>query len=379
MEGYDDGLLSNGEILDRLFADGLIRLQRGPIFGETPTPLPPTVRFDRAEGLLLGLAVGDGLGNTTEGQLPHLRRQGHGEIRNYLPNRYAGGRAVGLPSDDTQMAFWLLEQTLDEGRLRPSRLAEVYTTRQIFGIGGIVSQFRTNIRDRGMPWYKAGVTVDAAGNGALMRIAPVVLPYLHQASPAMYADAALAAMLTHNDPASTSICVAWAAMLWDLLGMDKPPSPEWWVHRYIEVARPLEGDATRHTPRSPALANQYSGPVWRFVEKYVLEAWQAQRSVLDACNDWYSGAYLLETWPSVLYLLMRHADDPAEAIVRAVNDTKDNDTVAAIVGAAVGALHGADALPARWRAHLLGRTGTDDDGQVFALIEQARVRWFDGD
>ena len=36
-----------------------------------------------------------------------------------------------------------------------------------------------------------------------------------------------------------------------------------------------------------------------------------------------------------------------EAIVRAVNDTRDNDTIAAIVGAAVGALHGKSALPDR--------------------------------
>ena len=54
-------------------------------------------------------------------------------------------------------------------------------------------------------------------------------------------------------------------------------------------------------------------------------------------------AYLLETVPSVLYAPMRYAGDPEEALVRSVNDAKDNDTVAAIVGAAVGALHGAAA------------------------------------
>jgi ADP-ribosyl-[dinitrogen reductase] hydrolase len=37
-----------------------------------------------------------------------------------------------------------------------------------------------------------------------------------------------------------------------------------------------------------------------------------------------------------------------EAIVRAVDDTTDNETVAAIVGAAVGAVHGRSALPERW-------------------------------
>ncbi len=67
--------------------------------------------------------------------------------------------------------------------------------------------------------------------------------------------------------------------------------------------------------------------------------------------------------------------DPEEAIVRAVNDTRDNDTVAAIVGAAVGALHGAEALPKRWRDGLLGRTGADDDRRVFELMDRALERW----
>jgi len=43
------------------------------------------------------------------------------------------------------------------------------------------------------------------------------------------------------------------------------------------------------------------------------------------------------------------------------------------VGSVVGALHGADALPARWKAGLLGRTQATDDGQVFRLVE-ATVR-----
>ncbi len=50
--------------------------------------------------------------------------------------------------------------------------------------------------------------------------------------------------------------------------------------------------------------------------------------------------------------------DTLEAIIRAVNDTWDNDTTAAIVGAAVGALHGRSALPQRWIDGLLGRTTT---------------------
>jgi ADP-ribosylglycohydrolase len=78
----------------------------------------------------------------------------------------------------------------------------------------------------------------------------------------------------------------------------------------------------------------------------------------------------------MVWILARHAHDPEEAIVRAVNDTHDNDTVAALVGAAVGALHGKEALPAPWQRGLLGRTTANDDGRVFRLIEEAvRRNW----
>ncbi len=69
---------------------------------------------DRVRGMLLGLAIGDALGNTSEGMTPAERREIHGtsrgelpsDIRDYLPNRRED-MAVGLPSDDTQLASGL--------------------------------------------------------------------------------------------------------------------------------------------------------------------------------------------------------------------------------------------------------------------------------
>jgi hypothetical protein len=122
-------------------------------------------------------------------------------------------------------------------------------------------------------------------------------------------------------------------MLWELLRMEGPPEPKWWLETYVAVARDLESDES-YTPRGGAFTN-YKGPIWRFVQEKVAEAHREDLSVVDACKHWYSGAFLLETVPSVIFILMNHGHEPEEAIVRAVNDT-----IAAIVGAAVGALHG---------------------------------------
>ena len=139
---------------------------------------------------------------------------------------------------------------------------------------------------------------------------------------------------------------------------------------------PLEG-SSRYSPRSPLVKFEHDGPVSVFAAQRVSEALAAESSVLDACESWHSGAYLLETVPSVLFILDTCGHDPEEAIVRAVNDTRDNDTIASIVGTAVGALHGAQALPTRWREKLLGRTTADDDGRVQTLIQEARQTFWD--
>ena len=58
---------------------------------------------DRVRGMLLGLAIGDSLGNTSEGMKPAERHRVYGPIRDYLPNRREDMLPVGLPSDDSQL------------------------------------------------------------------------------------------------------------------------------------------------------------------------------------------------------------------------------------------------------------------------------------
>ena len=362
-------LIDNRPIFEQFLEDGTIELESGPILDTSPSPLPEYFSFDRIESMLLGLAIGDSLGNTTEGQLPGDRQDKHGFIEDYLPNDYAEGRAVGVPSDDTQLAFWTLEQLIEDGGLVPDHLADRFCREQIFGMGQTVRGFIQEYKS-GRQWYEAGP--HSAGNGALMRIAPVLIPHLSRPSPALWADAALAGMVTHNDAASNASCVALISVLWEVMCFFDMPEPAWWIEAFCSVGEQLEGD-TQYRPRKKTRG--YEGPVCRFARDRVSDALAGDLAVVDACYSWYSAAYLLETVPSVLYILCKYASDPEAAILSAVNDTKDNDTVGAIVGAVVGALHGKDALPDRWVAGLLGRTTYDDDGRIFELIEQARKLW----
>ena len=352
-----------------MIARGLLRSATDP--STLPAPDGGPVGWKRVAGMLVGLAVGDSLGNTSESQVPQQRRATHGEIRDYLPNWHAEGRLVGLPSDDTQLAFWTLEQLIEDGALVPERLAKRFSSGSIFGMGQTVRAFVDAVRG-GADWLAA--KQESAGNGALMRIAPVLLPHLQGPSSAQWSDALLAGAVTHDDFASNASCVAYTRLLWDALHVMPPVPPGFWLNRFVSVARPIEGKKPRYEPRAPHRAGART-TLTDFVSAEVPKALRQGRSVLDACNDWYSGAFLLETVPSIIFILERHGNDPEEAIVRAVNDTSDNDTIAAIVGAAVGALHGLDALPERWREGLLGRTGAADDGRIFELMQLAERKW----
>lgn len=361
---------SSTTLLRELFSGNRIDIRQASFLSSSPNALPADFDFGRVEGMCLGLAIGDALGNTSEGMSAQSRKQRHGEIRDFLPHPHFGDRR-GYPSDDTQLAFWTLERILNDGQFVPEHIADSFCGDQILGIGGTVRQFILK-RKAGMPWQEAGVK--SAGNGALMRIATVLIPHLRNPTPELWAETAICAMLTHNDSASIASCVAFVRMLLDLLKADALPLPAWWLETFIATARELEID-DRYTSRSPYFAD-FRGMLWQLAERALAPAYEQGLSVMDACERWGSGAYLLETVPSVLYILMRYGDDPEQAIVRAVNDTKDNDTIAAIVGAAMGALHGKAALPQRWIDNLSGRTRREDDGRIFQLLDAARERWW---
>jgi ADP-ribosyl-[dinitrogen reductase] hydrolase len=356
---------------------GRLKLNWDCLLDVAPPPLPTGIDLaDKVEGMLLGLAVGDALGNTSESMNPADRQARHGWISGYLSNRYADYRAVGLASDDTQMAFWTLEQMLADGGLDPVCLGSVFCSRKIYGIGQSVKRFQRN-RQAGGQWFEWGEP--SAGNGALMRIAPVLLPHLRTPSRNLWGDTLIAAHLTHDDLLSNSSCVAMVSMLWQLLGMHLAPEKRWWIDTWLATCEPLTAGRPdgQFKPRTDYPRN-FRGCMEDMVTQHVRPALDQDLAVAAAGDIWHSGAYLLETVPAVLYVLSRHGHDPVEAILQAVNHTRDNDTCAAIVGAAVGALHGANALPEAWIDGLLGRTGADDDGQVFRLLAQAGDRYGHG-
>lgn len=128
------------------------------------------------------------------------------------------------------MTFWTVERLVNDRGIDLDAIARTMAERSIFGIGSTVLEFRSHIRD-GVHWRRAAPR--SAGNGALMRIAPALLPHLQCPSRALWRDAALLCRLTHHDAAAVASAVAFVALLWDLMSRECPPDPEWWLESYL--------------------------------------------------------------------------------------------------------------------------------------------------
>ena len=72
----------------------------------------------------------------------------------------------------------------------------------------------------------------------------LLIPHLRQLSPALWADAAIAGMITSNDQASITCCDAFINLLWKCLHLEGVPERNWWIDTFVGVASQIEEDTT---------------------------------------------------------------------------------------------------------------------------------------
>ncbi len=209
------------------------------------------MEIDRARGALLGLACGDAVGTTVE----FSPRDTFDPVTDMV-----GGGPFGLApgewTDDTSMALCLADSLLTRGTfdavdqlqryLRWRREGYLSSTGQCFDVGGTVRQALDRFASTGDP--ASGPTdPSTAGNGSLMRLAPVVLFY--------YPDreridhyAAESSRTTHGAEEAVASCRMLATVLNALLGGADPRERAWCLAaRTVDVGQAL-GCGKRRVP-----------------------------------------------------------------------------------------------------------------------------------
>lgn len=295
---------------------------------------------ERYRGSLLGLACGDAVGTTVE-------FQPRGSFT--LLADMIGGGPFGLKpgqwTDDTSMALCLAESLLNKqgfdaadqmGRyLNWWHWGYLSSTGDCFDIGMTVRQALSTFRDTGDP-YAGSTDPQSAGNGSLMRLAPVVLFYYPDVERVLEFSAA-SSRTTHGAPEAVQCCV--------LLG--------------LLLTKIFNGE-----PKS-ALLNLQS---LIFNEPKVVQL--AAGNYFEKSRDDITGSgYSVDSLEAALWCF-QHTNSFEAAVLTAANLGDDADTTAAIVGQLAGAHYGVNGIPTHWLERLHMRA--DIESTSIALFNAAQ-------
>ena len=311
--------------------------------------------LSRARGALVGLAVGDALGTTNEFQPAGSFEPITGMV---------GGGVFGLEpghwTDDTSMALCLADSLLAQGRYDSFDVMERYerwysegyrsSTGVCFDIGNQVSRALWDFRAHPRVPVDA-VRTTSAGNGAIMRLAPVVIAgFEHREIREIVATAGLSARETHYSVEAEAATEVFAALLVGaLLG--------WAPEHIINV-----GWAS-------------TGPAFDEMAARVISTDPAERAAWEKNTS----GYIVNGLRLAVHGLLDFGSFD-EAVLAIANMGGDADTNAAIYGQLGGAYFGVEAIPASWRSTLY--QGEEIDALARALVDlrlEAPLTRFDED
>ena len=282
---------------------------------------------DRFRGCLLGLAVGDALGTTLEFKRPGA----------FKPiDDMVGGGPFGLEpgqwTDDTSMALCLAASLIERGEFDPMDQMRRYvrwrdegylsSTGICFDIGNTIARALSRFMDTGEPYAGSSDTY-SAGNGSLMRLAPVPMYFAYDAAEAIRRSAD-SSRTTHGAKEAIDACRYFAGLLVaGLKGVDKEtllsarycPVEGLWERSPLAEKTAIIADGSFKHREPPAIKGA----------GYVVESIEAALWAFHKSHDFREGALL------------------------AANLGDDADTTAAIYGQIAGAHYGAAGIPVEWR------------------------------
>lgn len=279
---------------------------------------------DRARGCLLGLAAGDAVGTTVE-------FKPRGSFRPLTD--MVGGGPFGLKpgqwTDDTSMAL-CLGYSLDEcggfdardqmtRYVRWWREGYLSSTGACFDIGVTVSGALRKFQQTGDP-YAGSTDPHKAGNGCIMRLAPIPIfyfPAIEQAE--QYA--ADSSRTTHG----AAECVDASRLFARMLVRALRGAPK------VEI---LSGDAATFTGAAK-------------IEAIACGAYRGEED-----SQLRGSGYVVDCLEAALWCFA-HTDSFADAVLMAANLGDDADTTAAVCGQVAGAYYGETGIPEPWLAKLM--------------------------
>jgi len=268
-------------------------------------------RLARAQGCLLGQAIGDSLGARVEFQSAAEIARAHPQGVRELADGGTWNTIAGQPTDDTEMALALARSILASGGYEARGALAAYRAWLAsgpFDVGTSVSE-----------GLEGAANTESEGHGSLMRVAPIGI--WAAGDPQRAADSARAdSALTHASPVCLDACAAHAAA----------------------IAAGIAG-ASREAMLQAALAHaaktHAASPARNAIER-------AAKG--EAVREFETNQGWVRIALQNAFFQLMHASDFESALVATASAGGDTDSNAAIAGALLGAAHGIQAIPQRW-------------------------------
>lgn len=297
---------------------------------------------DRYLGALLGLACGDAIGTSVEfqprGSFPEVTGMLGGGPFGLLPGQW---------TDDTSMALCLAESLIRKRGFDPHdqmvryvnwwRWGYLSCTGECFDIGSTVQTALRKFEATGDP-YSGSTDPRTAGNGALMRLVPVVLFYYPDHT-SVIEFSAQSSLTTHGAPEAVECCKLLAHVL------------------SVCLSESSDADILGQVPVD------FECPVVRAVAQGVYRS--KKRSEIRGSG------YVVESLEAALWCFDKTSNF-RDAVLAAANLGDDADTTAAIVGQIAGARYGAAGIPPAWLETLHWRESIEE--RAAALFSIANMR-----
>ena len=283
-----------------------------------PMQAPKITLLQRAQGALLGLAVGDALGTTVE-----FKPRGTFKPLTDMVGGGPFGLKPGQFTDDTSMALCLAASLIEKDfdlqeqisrYVRWANVGYMSSTGRCFDIGvatrGALQRFQRN----GNPL--AGSTdPHSAGNGCIMRLVPVPIRYVNQPELAVqYSEEQ--AKTTHQAPE----CLAASRLFGELL------------------VRALQGQSKDEILAPPVLSGKLP------TKLDAIGQGRYRRKARDAIRG---TGYVVDSLEATLWCFSQTSSFK-ECVLMAANLGDDADTTAAQAGQIAGAFYGVNGIPQDW-------------------------------
>ena len=285
--------------------------------------------LENYQGCLLGLACGDAVGTTVEfkarGSFPPVTDM-------------VGGGPFGLQpgewTDDTSMALCLAESLLENDAFDVKDQIDRYvrwwkegylsSTGTCFDIGNTVRDALLRYEQTGDP-YSGSTYHRSAGNGSIMRLAPVPMFYRSNLDEVIHYSAE-SSKTTHGTKEAVDACKLFGVMIALALGGSS-------------IEELLTGTQAFLEPQTlaPSIRDIQAGTYKDKPESEIL-----------------GSGYVVKSLEAALWCFF-HTDSYQEAVLKAVNLGNDADTTGAVVGQLAGAYYGIQSIPKAWLEKLAMR------------------------